>query len=469
MFDNASDRVLDFIRRSPSCFHVVENLKNELLEHDYEELREEQSWNLKPGGRYFVTRNGSSILSFRLPALSEGEIRSAHIIASHSDSPTFKVKPSPEICVNADEIKLNIEKYGGMLCSTWFDRPLSVAGRVLVLVPGAEGRSSASGIEGSRDEEAAGGQAENSPAFRIEQRLVNIDRDLLMIPSLAIHMNRNANDGTAYNVQKDMLPLFSQNGDREGFRKLIADAAGVEEEKGEKILGEDLFLVNRTPQSVWGADREFISSPKLDDLECCYSSFLGFLDSGMEAGSGTGILGMHCVFDNEETGSRSKQGAESTFLRDTLDRIMDGLGLGREDCHRILANSFMVSADNAHAVHPNFPDKADPVLRPRMNQGIVIKNHANQLYTTDGVSEAIFRCLCEAHKIPCQGFVNRSDMRGGSTLGNISNTQVSMNTVDIGLAQLAMHSSYETAGARDPQYLAMFSKYFYEEKLPEIR
>lgn len=448
MFDHASDRVLDFIRRSPSCFHVVENLKDELFQHDYEELREEQSWDLKPGGRYFVTRNSSSILSFRLPGLSEGGIQSLHIIASHSDSPTFKVKPSPEICVNADEIKLNIEKYGGMLCGTWFDRPLSVAGRVLVLVPG---------------------EKEKSPAVRIEQRLVNIDRDLVMIPSLAIHMNRNANEGTSYNVQKDMLPLFSQNGDREGFRKLIADAAGVNEEKGEKILGEDLFLVNRTPQSVWGAEREFISSPKLDDLECCYSSFLGFVDSGMEVGCGEGILSMHCVFDNEETGSRSKQGAESTFLQDTLDRIMDGLGLGREDYHRILANSFMVSADNAHAVHPNFPDKADPVLRPRMNQGIVIKNHANQLYTTDGVSEAIFRCLCEAHEIPCQGFVNRSDMRGGSTLGNISNTQVSMNTVDIGLAQLAMHSAYETAGARDPQYLALFSKYFYEEKLPEIR
>ena len=448
MFDNASERVLDFIRRSPSCFHVVENLKNELLEHDYEELREEQGWDLKPGGRYFVTRNGSSILSFRLPELSEGGIKSAHIIASHSDSPTFKVKPSPEICVNGNEIKLNIEKYGGMLCSTWFDRPLSVAGRVLVLVPGEKGES---------------------PAVRIEQRLVDLDRDLVMIPSLAIHMNRDANDGMKYNVQKDMLPLFSQNGDKEGFRKLIADAAGVREEKGEKILGEDLFLVNRMMQSVWGAEREFISSPKLDDLECCYCSFLGFLDSGMETGCGEGILSMHCVFDNEETGSRSKQGAESTFLKDTLDRIMDGLGLGREDYHRILANSFMVSADNAHAVHPNFPDKADPVLRPRMNHGIVIKNHANQLYTTDRVSEAIFRCLCETHGIPCQGFVNRSDMRGGSTLGNISNTQVSMNTVDIGLAQLAMHSSYETAGARDPQYLSMFSKYFYEERLPEIR
>jgi len=421
MFKDTTKNMLEFIECSPSCFHVIKNLKDMLSAEGFTELSESEVWNLEEGHKYFVTRNGSSIISFKIP---KAEFKGFYMIASHSDSPSFKIKEDPEMEAGKAYVKLNVEKYGGMLCAPWFDRPLSVAGRLMV-----------------RDKKA------------IKSILVDVDRDMVMLPSLAIHMNREANDGYKYNAQNDMLPIFGDDSSKGKFMAQVAAAAGVKEKD---ILSHDLFLYNRVKPSVWGADNEYISSAKLDDLECCYGTFEGFLPATNDK-----HVIMHCVFDNEEVGSGTKQGAASTFLKDTLERINDSLGRSREQYHTALANSFMISADNAHAIHPNHLDKADPVNRPVMNKGIVIKYNANQKYTTDAVSAAVFKAICDNAKVPYQTFTNRSDMAGGSTLGNISNTQVAVNTVDIGLAQLAMHSPYETAGAKDPEYLAIASKEFY--------
>ena len=325
-------------------------------------------------------------------------------------------------------VKLNVEKYGGMIFSTWFDRPLSIAGKIVVR-------------EGNK----------------FVSKLVNIDRDLVIIPNLAIHFNRNINDGYKYNAQNDMLPLFGDINAKGRLMSLVAQNACVCKED---ILGSDLFLYNRMSGSIWGADEEFISSPKLDDLQCAFSSLKGFL-----AGENKDTVQVCVVFDNEEVGSLTKQGAESTFLADTLKRINNTMGRDEQDFYKATANSFMISADNAHAVHPNYAQKSDPTNRPYMNEGIVIKFNANQKYTTDSVSAAIFKSLCEEVDVPYQVFTNRSDMAGGSTLGNISNSQVSLNSVDIGLAQLAMHSSYETGGIKDTYYLVKVIENFYNSSI----
>ena len=398
-------------------------MKKYLKNEHYIQLSENKKWNLKYGGKYFVTRNDSSIIAFVIPPDGFHGMR---IIASHSDSPTFKVKENPELESDGHYIRLNVERYGGMLCAPWFDRPLSVAGRVVVKEP-------------------------ETGAFLT--RLVNVDRDLILIPNLAIHMNREANNGYKYNAQKDMLPLYGTLGEKGTFMKTVADAAKVNESE---ILGHDLFLYNREKASIWGASEEFISCGRLDDLQCAYASLRGFL-----AGTKEQYLAVHCVLDSEEVGSTTKQGAASTFLRDTLIRIHDCLGQTREDYLIHLANSFMLSADNAHAVHPNHTEKADPSNRPYINEGIVLKFNANQKYCTDGVSAAMFRDICKKAGVPVQTFANRSDMAGGSTLGNISNTQVALNTVDIGLPQLAMHSPYETAGVKDTEYLIRATAEFF--------
>ena len=422
MKENITRKMLDFIDASPTAFHVVDNIKKELLKKKFTELKETDVWSLKPGN-YFVTRNGSAIISFKIP---KKDFKGFNMIASHSDSPTFKIKENPEMAVAGAYVKLNVEKYGGMLCAEWFDRPLSVAGRLVVDKKG-----------------------------KAEPVLVNVDRDLLMLPALAIHMDREANDGHKYNAQTDMLPLFGDETSEGKFFDIVAEAAGV---KKKDILSHDLFLYNRVKPAFWGASEEYISSSRLDDQECVFSSLFGFLDA-----KPTDYVSMHLVFDNEEVGSTTKQGAASSFLKDTLERIGDGLGRTRQQYLSAIAGSFMISADNAHAVHPNYQDKADPVNRPVMNRGIVIKYNANQKYTTDAVSAANFKLLCKEAGVPFQTFTNRSDMPGGSTLGNISTTQVSVNTVDIGLAQLAMHSPYESAGSKDPEYLAKVAQVFYSK------
>ena len=406
-------KLLDFIEKSPTAFQAVDEMQKRLTENGFEVLSEKEYWKLIPGGKYLVTRNNSALIAFCIP---EKESRVFHIMASHSDSPSFKIKENPEIKVDNSYVKLNVEKYGGMLMAPWFDRPLSVAGRVIIRRNGG-----------------------------LKEKLINIKRDLVMIPNLAIHMNREANNGVSYNPQKDLQPLFAVGNTDRTLLEIIAEQTGV---KKEDIISHDLFLYNRMPGTIWGADKEFVSSARLDDLQCAFASMEGLLRAQNHES-----IAVHCVMDNEEVGSGTKQGAASTFLKDTLLRINMGLGRTYEEYLMTLAGSFMVSADNAHALHPNYTDKTDPTNHPVLNKGIVIKFNANQKYCTDAVSAAIFKELCTKAGVPYQTFVNRSDIAGGSTLGNISNTQVPMNTVDIGLPQLAMHSPYETAGVKDTEYL----------------
>lgn len=400
-------KLLDFIEQSPSCYHVVENFAATLRAQGYTQLREADEWRILPGGRYFVTRNGSSILAFRVP---KAEPSGFALAAAHSDSPTFKLKENPEKA--GTYVQLSTEKYGGMLIAPWFDRPLSIAGRVLA--------------------------EENG---RLVTKLVNLDRDLLVIPSVAIHMNRAANDGMKYLANVDTLPLYGEAGAAGSLMKLVAEAAGV---KQEAILGHDLYLYVRGRGTVLGAEQAFVLSPKLDDLACAYGCMQGFLEAGESA-----AIPVCCVFDNEEVGSETKQGAASNLLRDTLRRVCYALGYDEARYLRLLAQSFMVSADNGHAVHPNHPEYSDPGNSPVLNGGVVIKFNANQRYTTDGVSCAVFKAVCQRAGVPVQVYANRSDLPGGSTLGSISNARVAVRTVDIGLAQLAMHSCVETAGAKD--------------------
>lgn len=413
MYIETTEKLLDFIEKSPTAFQAVDEMQKRLTENGFEVLSEKEYWKLVPGGKYLVTRNNSALIAFCIP---EKESRVFHIMASHSDSPSFKIKENPEIKVDNSYVKLNVEKYGGMLMAPWFDRPLSVAGRVII----------------RRND-------------GLEEKLVDIKRDLVMIPNLAIHMNREANNGVAYNPQKDLQPLFAAGNTDRTLLEIIAEQTGV---KKEDIISHDLFLYNRMLGTIWGADKEFVSSARLDDLQCAFASMEGLLRA-----QNHGSIAVHCVMDNEEVGSGTKQGAASTFLKDTLLRINMGLGRTYEEYLMTLAGSFMVSADNAHALHPNYTDKTDPTNHPVLNKGIVIKFNANQKYCTDAVSAAIFKELCTKAGVPYQTFVNRSDIAGGSTLGNISNTQVPMNTVDIGLPQLAMHSPYETAGVKDTEYL----------------
>lgn len=418
--------LLDFIQGHPSVYHVIEGQKQRLLEAGYEQLLESRSWTIRQGGKYFLTRNGSALIAFRVP---ETQFRGFMIMASHSDSPVFKIKENPEMTVDGAYRKLNVELYGGALLAPWFDRPLSVAGRVLVRT--AEG---------------------------VRMRLVNVDRDLLLIPSLAIHMNRAVNTGYEYKVQRDLLPLYG-TAEAKDLLELIAQECGLD---AGTIVGHDMFVYNRQAPSVWGAEREFISSPKLDDLQCAFSSLCGFLESG----PGESIP-VHVVFDNEEIGSSTKQGAASAFLEDTLRRIAAGLGLTESEYLEKLPQSFMLSADNAHGMHPNYIDRCDPVNHPRLGGGVVLKYSGNQKYTTDAVSAAIVRVLAEKADVRLQTFTNHSDIPGGTTLGNISVQHVAVKTADVGIAQLAMHSPYETCGSRDTAELIGLARTLFSSSLIE--
>ena len=418
--------LLDFIADSPSCYHVVANTAAELTAAGYVPLSEGERWTLAPGGRYFVTRNSSSLIAFRVPETLTGGFMMA---AAHSDSPAFKLKEHAELRDNG-YVRLNTEKYGGMLMATWFDRPLSAAGRLFVREDGA-----------------------------IAEKLVNIDRDLLVIPSVAIHMNREVNDKASYNKQVDMLPLLGGAAEEGVLKKLIAAELQVAEEQ---ILGSDLFLCIREKAAVWGCNEEFISSGRLDDQQCVFGILKGFLNAHCAQS-----INVAAFFDNEEVGSGTKQGAASTFLYDVLHRIAQNVCPGDEDFHRAVASSFMFSADNAHAVHPNHPEYTDVNNCTYMNEGVVVKVHAGQKYTSDGMSMAVAKELAARAGVPLQYFANRSDKVGGSTLGNLAMAQVSMNCVDIGLPQLAMHSCYETAGARDTVSLIRLMEEFYASHFEE--
>ncbi len=419
--DDISRDLIHFIAKSPSTFHAVRGIKAALLYAGFTEIREEDTWQIEKGGKYVVTRNGSALMAFTVP--QEGA-EAFHITASHCDSPTFKIKENPVIA-DGPYVKLNVEGYGGMIMSTWLDRPLSVAGRLLVTENG-----------------------------HLAEKLVAIDGTMLVIPSVAIHMDRSVNQHKEWKVQKDMLPLYGMTGAKTPFMDVIAAAAKV---KAEDILAHDLILYSRVPGTIWGEEREFISSPKLDDLQCAFACFRGFTQGQKEK-----YISVYALFDNEEVGSATSQGAGSTFLANTLERLARSLGYSYDETMAMIARSFMISADNAHSVHPNHPEYADPVNRPVINGGIVIKYSAAQKYATNAFSAAYFKKLCKDHDIPTQTFTNHSDTPGGSTLGNISNTVIAMPTVDIGLPQLTMHSSYETAGVKDTAYLVDAVTKFYE-------
>jgi aspartyl aminopeptidase len=424
-----SQDLVDFIRKSPTAFHTVANLGKRLDDAGFVRLAECDPWEVRPGGSYYTTRNGSSIIAFKVGEhLDDFHFQMS---AAHGDSPSFKVKAVPELVGPDAYVRLNVEPYGGAIYYTWFDKPLSLAGRVMVQ-DGATGT--------------------------VRSRLLSFDRDLLIMPSLAIHMKREVNNGFAPDAQVDLCPLFSAGALKEGaLKELIADELDVE---ASRVLAYDLFLVNRQQGSVWGAAQEFVSSPKLDDLQSAFASFEGFLASHNDHD-----VSVYVCFDNEEVGSGTKQGAKSTFLRDVLHRICAALGKGEEECLRAVASSFMVSFDNAHAAHPNRYAETDAQNHPRLNGGVVIKEHASQLYATDAFSRAVFAAVCAQAGVPVQTFANRSDKRGGSTLGNLSNQQVSVHCVDIGLPQLAMHSSYETAGALDTAWGIEALRAFFDAEL----
>lgn len=413
------NELLNFIESSPTVYHNIHLIKAILNNFKYTELKENTKWELEPNKAYYVIRDGASIITFKTPI----DIKGFHIVASHNDSPSFKVKPNGELNAGAFK-KLNTEPYGGMIASTWFDRPLSVAGRVIV-------------------------KTENG----VETRLVNLSGHNVVIPSVAIHLR--GGQQMDINLQNDLLPVIGLTDENNTFTKQLEKCTIFSE--NEKILSHDLFLYNKEKGCVAGFDNELIMSPKLDDLECVFASLEAFLEA-----KPTNKIMVCAVFNNEEVGSGSNNGAASTFLTDTLERICSAFNL---DKYMMYANSFLVSADNAHAVHPAHPEKSDPTNNVQMNKGIVIKHHSSLSYTTSGLSASAFKAICDKVGVPYQDYTNRSDLRGGSTLGRIALEKLSINALDIGLAQLAMHSVMETAGSKDIKYMVAALKEFYQVDL----
>lgn len=417
--------LFDFIGRCPTAYQTTATLESILIENGFSKLEEGAVWNLVAGGKYFVNRNQSSLLAFVMPADLE-KTTGYQIIAAHGDSPSFKIKAEFEQST-AKCAKWNVERYGGMICSSWMDRPLSVAGRAIV----ADGMG-------------------------IRSIPIHLKKDIALIPNVAIHMDRTANDGKKYNMQVDMLPMVGSAEGTTHLLDLIAENLGCDKKN---IVSHDLFLYVRDEGRVWGLQNEFISAPRLDDLMCVFGALKGFLE-----GAHDHVVPVLAVFDNEEIGSSSRQGAASSFLGDVLSRIDEAVGvtdIDTQGLYRRFANSCILSADNAHAQHPNHPEYADAQNAPHMNGGIVIKHQSEQRYATDAISGAIFNTICQRADVPTQTYLNRSDIRGGSTLGNIVVSQIPMLTLDIGLAQLAMHSAYETAGGKDLLHMVRAARAFY--------
>ncbi len=418
--------LLEFIRKSPTSYQAVECMRQQFDTAGFIFLPEQEPWRMQRGGCYYTIRNGSSIMAFRVGA--ELEYPAFRIAASHADSPSFKVKAIPDLEGPAGYLRVNTEVYGGAIDRTWLDRPLSVAGRVMV-----------------RDDSG------------VRSQLVSVDKDLLLIPSVAIHMNRSVNESGAIDRHIDLYPILSAGTEGKGaLKRVVANELGV---TPNQICAWDLYVVNRQPGVIWGAQREFVSSARLDDLQCAYASCTALLGP-----CDPHAICVHACFDNEEVGSGTMQGALSTFLPDVLTRVCDALGMDAETRRSAVARSFMVSCDNAHAVHPNHPELCDPTNQVRLNGGVVIKEAASQRYATDAMSRSLFQELCMRADVPTQAYANRSDMPGGSTLGNLAMRQASMHTVDVGLPQLAMHSAYETAGTRDTAHMVSALSAFFGER-----
>ena len=417
--------LMDFIQDSPSCYHVVANAATMLENAGATRLDEKKPFILEKGNCYFVERNGSSIIAFRMP---QTDASGYSIVAAHTDSPSFKVKENPEIRNGGTYTTLNVEAYGGMLMAPWFDRPLSIAGRAFVK------------------------QSDGS----ICERLVDFDRDLCQIVNLCIHQNREVNKGYEYKVQKDLLPIIALGDKETTLRDIVAEELEIDPEN---LLDTELFLYNRMKGSIWGLDDEFFSCPKIDDLMCAFSALKAFVSA---EDSDSSRIQMVALFDNEEVGSTTKQGANSDFLRQTVHRIGCAQGWDYDKRCAVQAASFMLSADNGHSMHPNYPEKCDPTNKPLINGGVLIKYAGNQKYTTDAFSASYLKNILQNAQVPYQLFFNNSNFVGGGTLGNISTSQFSIPTVDIGAAQLAMHSPYETAGTKDTINLTEGMRAFYK-------
>jgi aspartyl aminopeptidase len=425
-----AEELIDFIYESPSAFHAVLSVKSILLEKGYAEVKEEEAWKLNKGGKYFTTKNDSAIIAF---VVGKGNIEENgfKLVGAHTDSPSFRIKPMPEIVSGNSYLKLNTEVYGGPILSTWFDRPLSAAGRVTI---------------------------KSKDILNPETKLININRPILIIPNLAIHMNRNINKGYEINGQKDTLPLLAMiNEEFEKGNYLLSIIANELKVDMKDILDFDLFLYEFEKGKVIGLNNEFISSSRLDDLAMVHAGIKAI--TNVEASEATNVM---IAFDNEEVGSHTKQGADSEVLSNTLERIVLSLGGSREDFFRAIAKSFMISADLAHALHPNSEEKADPVNRPLINKGPVIKLAANQSYTTDSNTAAVYEQICLNVGVPVQRFVNRSDSPGGSTIGPISSTHLAIRSVDMGTPILAMHSVRELGGVMDHSYVVKSFEEFYK-------
>lgn len=425
-----AQNLIDFIYESPTAFHAAESVKKILLDNGFKELKEEERWKFEKNGKYFVTKNGSAVFAF---TLGKGSVtkKGFKIIGAHTDSPSFRIKPNPEITSENAYVKLNTEVYGGPILYTWLDRPLSIAGRVII-------------------------KGEN--VLYPETKLLNINKPILIIPNLAIHMNRDVNKGVELNRQKDTLPLLSLiNEEFEKENYLLKAVASELNVGAEDILDFDLYLYEYEKGSIIGLNDEFISSSRLDDLAMVHAGLHALINA--KETEGFNVL---ACFDNEEVGSATKQGANSEVLASILERIVLNLGGDREDFFRTIARSFMISSDLAHAVHPNAGEKADPVVRPVINKGPVIKLAANQSYTTDANSSAVYEEICKKAGVPVQKFVNRSDSPGGSTIGPISSTHLHLRSVDMGTPILAMHSVRELGGVLDHSYVAKSFEEFYK-------
>ncbi|EDS78386.1 probable M18-family aminopeptidase 2 [Clostridium botulinum C str. Eklund] len=424
-----ANELLDFIYKSPTAFHAVDTIKGVLDKNGFSELKECEKWNIQKGKKYYMTKNDSAIVAF---VVGNGEIykEGFKIIGAHTDSPTFRIKPNPEMTSEQSYIKLNTEVYGGPILNTWLDRPLAIAGRVTL-------------------------KGEN--ILFPETKLVNINKPIMIIPNLAIHMNRNINQGIELNRQLDTLPILGLINDEFEKNNYLLKAIAKELEVDYKeIIDFDLFLYEYEKGSIIGIQNEFVSSGRLDDLEAVHAALEALIQSNIS--KATNVL---VCFDNEEVGSSTKQGADSNMLANVLERIVIPLNGDREDFFRALSKSFIISSDSAHAVHPNKGEKCDPTNRPKLNKGPAIKVAASQSYTSDSNSASVFKALCKKANVPVQEFVNRSDERGGSTIGPISSTHLNIRSVDIGTPLLAMHSIRELCGVDDHYYGMKVFKEFY--------
>ena len=426
MYRELNKNLFEFIENSPTAFHAVNSAKRVLLAAGYDELKLSEKWTMENGGKYFLTNNDSCLFAFEFPRI---DYNGFHIVASHTDSPCFKLKSNPEIDYKGLYTTLNVEKYGGAIFSSWFDRSLSIAGRVLYEEDG-----------------------------KVVSKLIDFKKKCISIVNLAIHMNREVNTGVKYKVSNDLRPIWAGKDNDKSIKSVICEhlnEGGINISE-DKILDMDMFVYNPQKGEIWGANDEFIQCPRLDDLQCVYSSLQAFIDT-----KSTEKAKVLALFDNEEIGSNTISGAASNLFTNIINRVMDIQGKTNEEKQICIENSFMLSADNAHAVHPNHADKADATNQPYPNGGVVVKYTANQQYTTNAQSGGYFKYLCKKNNVPVQDYFNHSDVLGGSTLGNLLIQKLPIKSVDIGAPQLAMHSCNEVSGIKDTEHLIEAMKAFY--------